>query len=79
MYYLTNRMPPNIATIGYSFGPLGLSEEQGRKQAEVADFVLRFSKDYTFETFFTSDLKKQVEQHPFVMIQDSAILLHDCR
>lgn len=79
VYYLTNRMPPNIATIGYSFGPLGLSEEQGRKQAEVADFVLRFSKDYTFETFFTSDLKKQVEQHPFVMIQDSAILLHDCR
>lgn len=80
LYYLlftADVLPPNISTIGYSFGPLGLNESKAFEQAKDADFVIRFSKDYSFESFFTDSLKTYVETYPIIAIsQDSAIILH---
>lgn len=57
MYYLTNLLPPNIETIGYSFGPLSLTEEKAYKQIKGADYVLAYQADYDFESFFTPSVK----------------------
>jgi len=76
LYFTMNNLPPNIETIGYSFGPMGLNEQQGFEMAKSTDWVIRYSKDYDFEVFFTDSLKHFVEQYPAISIGDSAILLH---
>lgn len=76
VYFLANRLPPNINTIGYTFGPLGLNENTAMEQIQSADWVIRFSKDYVFESFFTDSLKHYLEQYPAISLQDSTILLH---
>lgn len=76
VYYLANVLPPNIPSIGYSFGPLGINEEEASSQIDAADCILRFSADYPYESFFTERLKKQVEMIPCIVLQDSVVLLH---
>lgn len=76
LYFTLDNLPPNIETIGYSFGPLGLNEEKAFTQAKNADWIIRYSEDYPYESFFTDSLKKYVEQYPTIAIEDSTILLH---
>lgn len=76
IYSCTNMLPPNLSTIGYSFGPMGLNEKKCAQQIESADWVIRFSHDYPYESFFTDSLKHELEKYPAISIQDSAILLH---
>lgn len=45
-YYLTNRTPPNLSTIGYTFG-LALSNENHIKQITQAHYIIKFKKDYS--------------------------------
>lgn len=76
LYFTADILPPNIETIGYNFGPMGLNEELACKQIEEADWVIRFSEDYDFESFFTDSLKHELEHYPAISLGDSAILLH---
>ena len=76
LYFTADVMPPNLKTIGYSFGPLGLNERAAGEQIHSADWVIRFSLDYDFESFFTDSLKNELEQYPAISLRDSAILLH---
>ena len=80
VYFMADIMPPNLKTIGYSFGPLGLNEEKCRRQIDSADYVLRYSDDYEYEAEFTPNLKKYVERFPIVGYwQDSTVVLHKMR
>lgn len=76
VYYLSNILPPNLSTIGYSFGPIGISEEKASKQISSANYVLSFTKDYDFESFYTPANKKIVWKHKCVYLSD-AVVLHD--
>lgn len=73
-YYLTNTLPANISTIGYSFGPLGLNKNECRQQIDSADYILRFTKDYPYESFFTSDMKAKCEDMPSIYYNDEIVL-----
>ena len=79
LYLTTGALPPNLSTIGYSFGPLGLDESKAFAQAKAADNVVRFSADYPYEAFFTDSVKHFVEEHQAVPLQDSAVLVYDMR
>lgn len=77
LYFIGDILPPNINTIGYSFGPMGLNPEQCSEQICNADYVIRYSEDYPYESFFTDSLKHLLETYPVVAeFQDSTILLH---
>ena len=76
LYFTADIFPPNMETNGYSFGPLGLNERTAANQINSADWVIRYSHDYDHERFFTDSLKKELEQYPTIILQDSAILLH---
>jgi len=78
VYYYSSLLPPNMKTIGYSFGPLGLNESKGFEQAEKADYVLSFVADYPFESFYTDSLRDFVWQHEVIYITDE-VVLHDMR
>lgn len=74
MYYLTNLLPPNLSTIGYSFGALGISEAEAMKQVRDADFVLHFKKDYPYEVYFTKKVKDLLLNYESEEISDGVIL-----
>ena len=76
IYFTADVLPPNMAKIGYSFGPMGLNESKTAQQINSADWVIRFSKDYPYEPYFTDSLKRELEKYPAISMQDSAILLH---
>ena len=76
LYFTANILPPNIGTIGYSFGPMGLNEHTAYEQIMHADWVLRYSRDYDFENFFTDPMKRYVDSYPTICLKDSAVLLH---
>lgn len=77
LYLTTGALPPNLSTIGYAFGPLGLDENKALAQAKAADNVVRYSADYPYEAFFTDSVKHFVEKHQAVPFQDSAVLVYD--
>ena len=77
LYFTANVLPPNVSTIGYSFGPMGLNTEKCVKQIKSADYVIRYSADYDFESYFTDSIKHMLEEYPVIaQFQDSTILLH---
>ncbi len=77
VYYIANILPPNLSTIGYSFAPLGINEEEAFIQAESADYVLSYVMDYEYEsTYFTPRLKDYVWKHDVEYITEG-IVLHD--
>lgn len=77
LYFTADVLPPNISTIGYSFGPMGLNEEQCMHQIRSADYVIRYSADYSYESYFTDSVKHILEENPVVeQFNDSTILLH---
>lgn len=73
-YYLTNILPTNISTIGYSFGPLGLNENECSQQIDSADYILRFIKDYPYESFFTPAMKAKCEEMPTIYYNNEIVL-----
>ena len=76
LYLTADILPPNISNIGYSFGPLGLNERIAAEQINSADYVIRFSKDYPYESYFTDSLKHELEKYPAISLRDSTILLY---
>ncbi len=74
IYYYTNLMPPNLATIGYSFGPLGINEKQAFQQARDADVILKFEKDYPYDSFLTDSLKQFISGNEYKEIQNGILL-----
>lgn len=79
IYYLANRLPPNLSTIGYSFCTFGLDERKAWEQVKNTDFVVRYTEDYDYLLYFTPEIKQYIEQFPFVAIADSSIVIQDLR
>lgn len=73
-YYLTNILPANISTIGYSFGPLGLNEDECSQQIDSSDYILRFTKDYPHESFFTQEMKTKCEEMTSLYYNNEIVL-----
>lgn len=74
IYFLSQMLPPNIDKIGYSFGALGVNKEEGKKQVEDADYILRFTADYAYDAFFTPELKEYCEQKPSIYYNEDIVL-----
>jgi hypothetical protein len=56
---------------------MGLNTEKCVKQIKSADYVIRYSADYDFESYFTDSVKHMLEEYPVIaQFQDSTILLH---
>lgn len=73
-YYLTNAATPNMAEIGYSAGPIEITIEKATKQVESADYILCWydiDDDFSYDYFFTEDLREFTYQHPFVDLGDN--------
>lgn len=80
LYFTADILPPNISTVGYSFGPMGLNTEQCINQIKSADYVIRYSADYPYESYFTDSVKCLLETYPLItQFGDSTILLHRIR
>lgn len=62
VYYQTNITPPNLSTMGYSYGGAGFTVEEAYKQVEAADYVLSFDWEQA-EPYFTKELKEFVYSH----------------
>lgn len=78
LLFTADVLPPNVSTIGYSFGSLGLNEDEAFQQAENADWIIRFLSDADrLESYFTDSLRSYVEQYPMVaQFDDSTKLLY---
>lgn len=76
LYFTADILPPNLGTIGYSFGQMGLNEHTTAEQINSADWVVRYSQDFSYDSYFTDSLKHILESYPAIPIQDSTILLH---
>lgn len=75
VYYIANVLPPNLSTIGYSFAPLGINEEEAFIQARSADYVLSYVTDYEYEsTYFTPRLKEYVWEHEVEYVTEDVVL-----
>lgn len=72
VYYWANRLPPNMNTVGYTFGPLGLNESRAFAQAKDADYILSYTHDFAYESFYTDSLKKFVWSH-----KSDVFFIHD--
>lgn len=73
IYYFSNIHPPKM---NYSHGPLGMNNTICKEMIDSADYVLRFSADYPFDSFFTDSIKFELEKNPFIVLADSTVLLH---
>lgn len=77
VYYQTNIVPPNLSTIGYSYGGAGLTIENAFRQAESADYVLSFDWEGA-EPYYTKELKKFIYSHEEVYVDTIwDAVLHD--
>ena len=76
IYYLSNLYPPNVSTIGYSFGPLGLNEDDALEQISSSDYVICLTEKVSSETYFSDSLKNSLEVYPVVSIDDASVLIY---
>lgn len=74
-YYLTNLLPPNFKTIGYTFGA-GLSPHLHKIQMEKADFILRFNSKYLKKEYntYTDEKYNQLNNRKQISINDRVSL-----
>lgn len=72
IYFTANVLPPNMSTIGYSFGPMGLNIKDCVKQVNDADYVLHFTKELMlelyggddYEYYYSDSIQQYVDQFP---------------
>lgn len=76
LYMTAQFFPPNIETIGYSFGPLGLNEKKAFEQVNHSNWVVRNNPISVHETFFTDSLVDYLDAHETIYLNDSSIVLH---
>lgn len=67
IYYLTNRLPPNLCTIGYSFGPLGLSKQEALAQAKSADWIIWDGEINS--KYMSKELMDIYENNPYLCLE----------
>lgn len=65
--FTTPTLMPNLSTVGYSFGPLGLNPEEAMQQAKSAEWVV-YDPDLLHQSFYylTDSLDAYVRQFPSV-------------
>ena len=60
-YFFSGFLPPNIEHIGYSFGPLGLSEHERKLQASSADFIIIRKDANVYDELLLNEIKSRAE------------------
>ena len=65
--FTTPTLMPNLSTIGYSFGPLGLNPAEAMQQAKSAEWVV-YDPDLQHQSFYylTDSLDAYVKQFPSI-------------
>lgn len=77
LYYMCNLTPPNIETIGYSMGRLGLSEEKAEKQILASDYVICSKKVSDWDkVVFTERLQNYVKQFPKIEVEETNVVIY---
>lgn len=76
LYMTAQFFPPNIETIGYSFGPLGINKTEAFEQAKNSNWVVRTNPISVYETFFTDSLLEYLETHESIYLNDNNIVLY---
>ena len=77
VYYQTNIIPPNLSTIGYSYGGAGLTIDGAFQQVKSADYVLSFDWEQA-EPYYTKELKEFIYSHEEVYVDTIwEAVLHD--
>lgn len=76
--YLTNELlPPNLSTIGYSFGAMGLNEQRAFEQSKNAQWVVRNHPVSEHEPFYTDSLLQYLNEHETIYLNDSSVVVHN--
>ena len=76
IYLLTGTLPPNLSTIGFSFGPLGINEEKSLKQAMDATFVVSDTSEKFLYADKILDYLKQYQSYP---VNGTTMVIYDKR
>lgn len=75
LYYLTNKLPPNLGTIGYSFGA-GLNKQTHLKQIKSADYILKFAKEYNDFSLNSEESIEALKNREQIHINKDVILYY---
>jgi hypothetical protein len=73
IYYLSDRLPPNLKSIGYSFGK-ALKPEEHLRQIESADFVLKYKHEYNDFNLNTNKVRNELKKLRFIELDNYALL-----
>ena len=68
IYFHANIIPPNISTIGYSFGPLGLDFNEALKQFESAEYIIIENGEGSYP--FSSTIRDMCKDYESIPITD---------
>lgn len=73
VYFYADILPPNIESIGYSFGPLGLDRSAAIKQFEAAEYII-ISTTGKMSYEFSVELLEKCDQYELITITESLAL-----
>ncbi len=74
LYLLTNTLPPNLSTIGFSFGPLGINEELSLKQAHDASYVIITREG---NTMYADTIRNYLNKNYHYSTIDTSLIIYD--
>ena len=74
-YYLTNKIPPNLKSIGYSFGA-ALTKEKHLKQIKDADYILKFAFEYNDFLLNSNEVKDALKCRECIELNKDVFLYH---
>ena len=72
-YYLTNTIPPNLSTIGYTFGK-SLTFEKNLKQVNSATYILKYKLEYSDDYTNSSEINEVLGKRKKIDINKDVIL-----
>lgn len=74
-YYLTNLLPPNFRTLGYTFG-VALSPQMHDKQIQDANYILKFKSAEKEYDIYTNLKYNQLNNRKQISINNNVFLYH---
>lgn len=73
VYFYADILPPNLASIGYSFGPLGLDKDAAITQIDSAEYIIIQTKGKASYDF-SSEILEYCTQYDSTIISESLTL-----
>lgn len=63
VYFYADILPPNIESIGYSFGPLGISKQTALKQIDATEYIIMPTEGKSSYDFSSEILEEYIKNH----------------